>query len=88
MVVQCGYNEAVKSLTMFNSIKIPPRSPGTDGGAARGRTEEPGNFAWEQNVAEVRRSGCRPVNETSGKIFGEVLVETPNSGFTFTTLHY
>ena len=68
MVVQCGYNEAVKSLTMFNSIKIPPRSPGMDGGAARGRTEEPGNFAWEQNVAEESRSGGRPVNETSGKI--------------------
>lgn len=58
MVVQCGYNEAVRSLTMFNSIKIPPRSLGTDGGGAQARrTEEPANFAWEQNVAEESRSG-------------------------------
>ena len=43
---------------MFNSIKIPLRSPGTDGGGAQARrTEEPGNFAWEQNVAEESRSG-------------------------------
>ena len=45
------------------------------------RTEEPGNFAWEQNVAEESRSGGRPVNKTSGKIaqyLEKSLVEMPN----------
>ena len=64
MVVQCGYNEAVKSLTMFNSIKIPPGPQGWMEEQLGRRTEEPGNFAWEQNVAEESRSGGRPVNET------------------------
>ena len=83
MVVQCGYNEAVKSLTMFNSIKIPPRSPGKDGGAARGgelRSRETlhGNKTLQRRGGvEVDRQRNFGKNST---IFGEVLilVEMPN----------